>query len=110
MLGNEIKNDEAFEARCHNLANAFVLGVGEIFITTLRIVEAHEKAMRVAIVESFAAFVGAVLHAEQAGNLSDHADHFTEAFVDLFLCDFRFKLEYAVVSDHNVVRVCGVVC
>jgi hypothetical protein len=28
----------------------------------------------------------------------------------LFLCDFRFKLEYAVVSDHNVVRVCGVVC
>jgi hypothetical protein len=26
----------------------------------------------------------------------------------LFLCDFRFKLEYAVVSDHSVVRVCDV--
>ena len=110
MLGNEIKNNEAFEAWCHNLAHAFVLGVREIFIATLSVIEAHEKAVRIAIVEPFAAFIGAVLHAEQAGNLSDHADHFTEAFVDLFLCDFRFKLEYAVVSDHNVVRVCGVVC
>lgn len=108
MLGNEIKNNEAFEAWCHNLAHAFVLGVGEIFIAALCAIEAHEKAVRVAIVEPFAAFVGTVLHAEQAGYLSDHANHFTEAFVDLFLCDFRFKLEYAVVSDHSVVRVCDV--
>ena len=105
MLGNEIKNNEAFEAWCHNLAHAFVLGVGEIFIATLSVIEAHEKAVRIAIVEPFAAFIGAVLHAEQAGNLSDHADHFTEAFVDLFLCDFWFKLEYAVVSDHSVILV-----
>jgi hypothetical protein len=105
MLGNEIKNNEAFEAWCHNLAHAFVLGVGEICIATLCVIEAHEKAVRVAIIEAFAAFVGAVLHAEQAGYLSDHANHFTEAFVDLFLCDFGFKLEYAVVSDHSVMWV-----
>ena len=105
MLGNEIKNNEAFEAWRHNLAHAFVLGVGEICIATLSVIEAHEKAVRIAIVEPVAAFIGAVLHAEQAGNLSDHADHFTEAFVDLFLCDLGFKLEYAVVSDHSVMLV-----
>lgn len=108
MLGNEIKNNESFEAWRYDLADAFVLGVGEIFIAALCGIEAHEKAMGVAIVESFAAFVGSMLHAEQAGNLPEHADHFAEAFIDLLLCDFRFELEYAVVSDHNVVRVCGV--
>lgn len=104
-LDNKIKDDESIESRCDDLTNAFVLGVGEICIATLCVIEAHEKAVRVAIIEAFAAFVGAVLHAEQAGNLPDHADHFAKAFVDLFLCDFGFKLEYAVVSDHSVMWV-----
>ncbi len=59
--------------------------------------------MRKTIIEAFGTLVGSVLHAEQSGDLTDHASHFAEALIDLFLGNFWFELEYAVVSDHDIV-------
>lgn len=59
--------------------------------------------MRKTIIQAFGTFIETVLHTKQSWNLPDHANHFAEALIDLFLGNFWFELEYAVVSDHDIV-------
>lgn len=78
-----------------------MFGVGKVGVAAGGGVEGHDEAVGEAVIEAFGAFVGAVFHVEEAGDLADHAFHLGEAIVDLGGGDAVFELEHAEVSDHE---------
>ena len=96
----EVKNDNTFQPRNHDIFNLFVDGVREIGIAGRGRVECHDETMGEILVEAFVVLVGPVFKIEQAVDFPDHALHRVKTFADLFLRDIGFELKNSVVSDH----------